>query len=195
MGIYHAAWNRAIRLLGGPALVPWKEFCANGGRAFRDTLAEYNAKNGCNLAEKAFVRLAESYTEGHLCHCRPVVPVVKLIRAERRRPMAVASSGLRRNVHRILQRLGVFQNFRAIVAMEDVGPDRLKPAPDLFLLAAERLGVRPVDCLVFEDSPQGVAAATAAGMAVQVIPADWWESSRHHGKLPEANEAASEERA
>jgi beta-phosphoglucomutase-like phosphatase (HAD superfamily) len=107
--------------------------------------------------------------------------------------MAVASSGLRKNVHRILQKLGVFQNFQAIVAMEDVAPDRLKPAPDLFLLAAERLGVEPADCLVFEDSPLGVKAAAAAGMAVQVISPDWWESSRHHGR-PKVDEAAGGER-
>jgi mannitol-1-/sugar-/sorbitol-6-phosphatase len=44
-----------------------------------------------------------------------------------------------------------------------------KPAPDCFLLGAERLGVKPEECLVFEDAPAGVAAAEAAGMAVVVV--------------------------
>lgn len=45
-----------------------------------------------------------------------------------------------------------------------------KPAPDCFLAAAERLGLAPADCLVVEDAPAGVEAATAAGMRVLVVP-------------------------
>ena len=47
---------------------------------------------------------------------------------------------------------------------------RVKPAPDLFLLAAERLGVAPADCVVFEDTPNGLAAAHAAGMWAVAVP-------------------------
>jgi putative hydrolase of the HAD superfamily len=46
----------------------------------------------------------------------------------------------------------------------------VKPAPDLFLLAAERLGVSTGTCLVFEDSPNGIRAARAAGMRVVAVP-------------------------
>lgn len=56
-----------------------------------------------------------------------------------------------------------------MVAGDDVA--RGKPAPDCFLLAAERLGQRPADCLVFEDAPAGIRAAEAAGMGVVVITA------------------------
>ena len=56
-----------------------------------------------------------------------------------------------------------------LVAAENV--ERGKPAPDCFRLAAERLGVRAADCLVFEDAPAGIAAAEAAGAAVVVITA------------------------
>jgi beta-phosphoglucomutase-like phosphatase (HAD superfamily) len=48
--------------------------------------------------------------------------------------------------------------------------ERVKPAPDLFLLAAARLGVAPERCVVFEDSPNGIRAARAAGMRCVAIP-------------------------
>jgi sugar-phosphatase len=56
-----------------------------------------------------------------------------------------------------------------IVTAEDV--QRGKPAPDCFLLAAERLGMKASDCLIFEDAPAGIAAAEAAGADVMVITA------------------------
>ena len=58
---------------------------------------------------------------------------------------------------------------RIMVAAEDV--EQGKPAPDCFLLAAEKLGVRGKDCLVFEDAPAGIAAAEASGAQVMVITA------------------------
>lgn len=58
---------------------------------------------------------------------------------------------------------------RVIVTAEDVVKG--KPAPDPFLVGAERLGQRPEDCLVFEDAPAGIQAAEAAGMAVVVVTA------------------------
>jgi sugar-phosphatase len=58
---------------------------------------------------------------------------------------------------------------KIMVAAEDV--ERGKPAPDCFLLAAKKLGVKPEDCLVFEDAPAGIAAAEAAGAKVMVITA------------------------
>jgi sugar-phosphatase len=69
-----------------------------------------------------------------------------------------------------------------IVTSEDVSQG--KPAPDCFLLAAERLGVDPEDCLVFEDAPAGIAAAEAAGASVMVITATHeHEMDTPHGKL------------
>ncbi len=58
---------------------------------------------------------------------------------------------------------------KVMVAAEDV--EHGKPAPDCFQLAAKKLGVRPQDCLVFEDAPAGIAAAEAAGAKVMVITA------------------------
>ena len=63
-----------------------------------------------------------------------------------------------------------FEFFDCIVIGDDPEVKRGKPAPDIFLLAAERLGKLPAECLVFEDSPVGVEAARTAGMAVIAVP-------------------------
>ena len=87
-------------------------------------------------------------------------------------PMAVASNGRRANVEATLRALGLLPLFDAIVSVEEV--ERGKPAPDLFLEASRRMGVPPSDCVVFEDSEEGLEGARRAGMRtvrVQHTPA------------------------
>lgn len=75
---------------------------------------------------------------------------------------AVASSSSEELIHRIIGRLGISQYFDSVTSGLDA--QRGKPAPDVFLLAAERIGVEPEKCVVIEDSAYGVHAAVAAGM-------------------------------
>lgn len=77
-------------------------------------------------------------------------------------PMAVASSS--RNAHTVIERLGIAPRFRVIVD-GNLAP-RSKPDPQVFLVAAERLGMPPARCIVVEDAASGVAAGKAAGMRV-----------------------------
>ena len=77
-------------------------------------------------------------------------------------PVGVASSSPRERLHRTLRRAGLLDAFDVVVAGDEVTNG--KPAPDMFLLAAERLGVAPEQCIVIEDSPPGVQAGLAAGM-------------------------------
>ena len=77
-------------------------------------------------------------------------------------PMAVASNGRRANVQATLKALGLLPLFDAVVSVEEVAHG--KPAPDLFLEAARRIGVLPAECVVFEDSAEGLEGARRAGM-------------------------------
>ena len=82
--------------------------------------------------------------------------------------LAVASSSGRSWVSGHLARHGLLERFAVIRTREDVAA--VKPAPDLFLSAATALGVAPADCVVIEDSPNGLRAAASAGMRVVAAP-------------------------
>ncbi|HEY2946718.1 MAG TPA: HAD family phosphatase [Vicinamibacteria bacterium] len=77
-------------------------------------------------------------------------------------PCAVATSGPAENVEHTLRETGLSHRLPVVVRGDEV--PRGKPHPDIFLVAAARIGVPPRECLAFEDSPAGVAAARAAGM-------------------------------
>jgi mannitol-1-/sugar-/sorbitol-6-/2-deoxyglucose-6-phosphatase len=88
--------------------------------------------------------------------------------ARGRVPLACASSSHRRLVAAVLARLDLARYFDAVVTGDAVLHP--KPAPDVFLLAAERLAVVPARCVVLEDSMAGVTAGRAAGMRVIAVP-------------------------
>ena len=77
-------------------------------------------------------------------------------------PMAVASSSFPEIIELILRRTGLKKYFGVVVSSQEAG--KSKPEPDVFLLAAQKLGFQPADCLVIEDSKNGIKAAHAAGM-------------------------------
>lgn len=79
-------------------------------------------------------------------------------------PLGVASTSRRHRLDLTLGHSGLARYFQATVAGDEVA--RGKPAPDVYLAAAERLGVRPAECLAIEDTGLGAAAAVAAGMRV-----------------------------
>ena len=96
-----------------------------------------------------------------------VVELLDLL-AARGLPLAVATSAARATAERNLGRAGLLERFTALATRDDV--EHPKPAPDLYLEAARRLGVATGACVAFEDSNIGIVAAHAAGMrAVMVI--------------------------
>ena len=107
------------------------------------------------------------------CEAQTLLPgVVALLEDARRLGVgtAVASSATRGWVLGWITKHGIRDLFDGVCGREDV--PRVKPSPDLFLLAAVRLGVAPPGCVVFEDSPNGIRAAREAGMRCVAVPND-----------------------
>jgi HAD superfamily hydrolase (TIGR01509 family) len=84
--------------------------------------------------------------------------------------LAIASSSPHSWVDTHAKRLGIFDFFDKVICSDEVGISRTKPHPDLFLLALDQLHVRASEAIVFEDSPNGVRAARAAGIFVVAVP-------------------------
>lgn len=83
-------------------------------------------------------------------------------------PLAVTSSGIREYIMLVLDRLGITDHFAVIVTGADVTHG--KPHPEPYLATAERLGLPPAACVVFEDATVGIVAAKAAGMRCIAVP-------------------------
>lgn len=101
----------------------------------------------------------------------PEMPGLRALLAElarRRIPWGIATSSPRDHAYSVITQLGLAENCRAIAAGDETPWG--KPAPDIYLLAAARLGVRPQRCLALEDSEPGCRAAMAAGMRGIAVP-------------------------
>lgn len=108
-----------------------------------------------------------------LIHANPILPgVMELIRAAQARELKVAigSSSPHSWVDGHTQRLDIYHHFNSIVCQDDVAPGRTKPHPDIYLKALEKLEVKNIEAVVFEDSPNGVLAARRAGVFVVAVP-------------------------
>jgi len=147
----------------------WQQAIGTDGADF-DPLAELQRRVGEPLDLEALVLRRRSIRDADLAR-RTVLPGIEAT-LERARALglklAVASSSPLDWVGPHVERLGLMPFFHALATREDV--THAKPAPDLYLLAAERLGVAPERAIAFEDSPPGVHAAKAAGMYCVAVP-------------------------
>ncbi len=142
------------------------------GRRVWDIVADMHAHFGWSrpLGE-VYARRQQLFMDGvATAELMPMPGADKAVRLlhEAGYPLAVASSGARRYLETVLGRLDLLRYFRALVSGEDVA--RGKPDPEPYLLAAERLGVRPDECVVFEDAEVGVRSAKAAGALCIGVP-------------------------
>jgi HAD superfamily hydrolase (TIGR01509 family) len=133
-----------------------------------DPVGHLESLLGCQLERARLEELRRAEHE-RLCEGLELLPGVERVMAVARGKglrLAVASSSSRRWVSRWLSHHALA--FDAVCTRDDVA--RVKPAPDLYLAAAVALGCAPAECLALEDSPNGLAAALAAGMRSIVVP-------------------------
>jgi HAD superfamily hydrolase (TIGR01509 family) len=135
------------------------------GRRIRDDFADYFSRYGVTAdVEIAIAHKHARYyhlAAGHLQPFPGVMPLLTRVRSQGYR-LALASSGDRVKVAFGMQALKLDRIFEVVVSGDDV--THSKPAPEIYVTAAQRLGVAPVECVAIEDAPAGVEAAKRAGM-------------------------------
>jgi HAD superfamily hydrolase (TIGR01509 family) len=163
------SWFEAYREHGHElTLDDWQH--ALGTHGGFDPLENLVVLTGGRLDREALLEKVKAST-ARGCDAQPLMPGVEpLLRDAKALGLgrAVASSSSCGWVEGWLQRHGIRDLFDVVVARDDV--TRVKPDPELFLLAARRLGAPPEACVVFEDSPNGMRAALAAGMRCVAVP-------------------------
>ncbi len=173
MHVHFDAWLHAFRASGADFEFTREVAQSYAGVGMHDSVVLFNERFGTSMDPGRVVRDQEDYYFANLDKVIPYAPVVDYARARRAegKPVSVASGSVRDTVVRTMEAIGIAEIFDIVVTQEDV--TRSKPAPDLFLLAAQRMGVAPERCLVFEDSKLGIQGAREAGMGtVFVEPED-----------------------
>ena len=169
MPLHYRAWNIAMQRAGLPGQLDEELFYSLGGVPTRRVAELMGAHYGLSLdPDRVFVEKEEIFLEFQP-ELQPIPAVVAFAReVAKRAPVSVASGGPKPIVRATLERVGLAELFPVVVTPEDVAHG--KPAPDMFLLAAEKMGVPPAQCLVFEDAEPGIQAAEAAGMRWVRVP-------------------------
>lgn len=139
-------------------------FYAWGGMPVAEIISTLNERHGLAMPLEDLQRRKEELFYANLPLMKPVPEVVEHIEARHGEiPLAVVSGSTRDSVEASLTMLNLLDRFETLVCAGDY--TRGKPHPEPFLMAADRLGIAPEHCLVFEDAQMGIDAATAAGMA------------------------------
>jgi beta-phosphoglucomutase-like phosphatase (HAD superfamily) len=159
--IHFFAVNEAMRPLGLEMSAEW--YYARVGLTPAALFREFEQMHGVKIDTADLALRYGPIFLSNLDKALEITVVAEVARANYGKvPMAVASNGHLRNVQATLTATGLISLFDAIVSAEQVAHG--KPAPDVYLEAARRVGVDPADCIVFEDSDEGMEAAHQAGM-------------------------------
>ena len=165
MPLHFRAWTASF--VHNEAPWNWQEddFYRNAGVPDRVTVADLNLRYGAEIDADLVHEFKAEWYGRHLHELTAVQAVADFARGLHKngQKISVASGSDLSLVAPSLEQIDLHDIFEIIVTPVDVKHG--KPSPDMFLLAAEKMGVAPEDCLVFEDGQPGIEAADAAGMA------------------------------
>ena len=165
-------WNEAKAALVGESGGRWREEAPTVmmGMSSPEWAAYLRDELGVPMDADAISRDVVNRMQEGYRHELPLLPGAgEAVRALADRwPLGLASSSNREIIDRVLDLAGFADSFRVTVSSEEVPCG--KPAPDVYLEAARRLGVAPACCVAIEDSSNGLRAAAAAGMVVIAVP-------------------------
>lgn len=161
MPLHWRAWNAVT--MRHNIFFPEQRFYSMGGVPTRDILKLLKEEQALDI-DPLVVSKEKEHEYLRIVHeCTPIHEVVEIARAHHGKvPMAVASGGMQHIICGVLERLEIRHFFEAVVTSEMV--KNQKPAPDIFLEAARRIGVEPRFCRGYEDTDLGMQAIRAAGM-------------------------------
>jgi beta-phosphoglucomutase family hydrolase len=163
MPVHYEAWTLTLRRYGLD--LSEDEFYALGGWPTYQVAEHVIKRAGLTLDVAAIAIEKESEFERNLHLVQSITPVTSVARDHHGKiPLAVATGAMRHICEGLLKSADLRHLFETVVSCEDV--TQHKPAPDIYLEAARRLQVRPEQCLAYEDTDPGIAAARAAGMHV-----------------------------
>lgn len=167
MPLHYKAWRKALAEWN--CTFPEDLFYSWGGKPVSKIVADLNEMQGLQMPVEAVAARKEALYHDVLPELKGIPAVVEQVEKEYgKKRLAVVSGGRRKSVEGAMTVLGLLDKFDTLVCAEDYTHG--KPAPDCFLIAAERLGIEPAQCLVFEDTQLGIDAATAAGMKHVRVP-------------------------
>ena len=168
--LWDTLWEPACAELGLPLPKDMAKFQAGGrglaGENLRRHVAAYIPGDPQRVLDKVWALADKRFAEG--VPCKKGLKELLATLEELGLPRIVASSSPRSMIEMNLKTSGTAKYFDKVVSGTEVAHS--KPAPDTFLLAAEKLGLAPADCLVLEDSEAGIQAAHAAGIDVICVP-------------------------
>ncbi|MBQ1095973.1 HAD family phosphatase [Streptomyces sp. b94] len=167
---YYEAGRQTLAEYGVPDFT-WTDHEGYVGISTQETVADWKRRYGLRApVEELLAVKNRHYLELARASARAYPEMRKFVEllAGEGVPLAVASGSSPEAIEAILTRTGLDAHLRTVVSADEVA--RGKPAPDVFLEAARRLGADPADCVVLEDAAPGAAAAHAAGMRCIAIP-------------------------
>jgi HAD superfamily hydrolase (TIGR01509 family) len=170
MPLHYEAWLASLKHHQAPFDFTENYFYSKAGVREQDVVKLLNTEYGTLIDPDSVAAYKADLFETLIPQIKAIGPVAEFARSMfGKMPLSVASGSEEHIVRGCLEANGLLSLFDDIIITPRL-VDRGKPAPDMFLLAAQRMGISPEDCLVLEDGQSGIDAAKAAGMQWLFVP-------------------------